>query len=263
MTWTHSIRSGVFARLPKSWQPVANYHYYRLRSQLERELPLVCRVLRPGCCAVDVGANEGVYTHAFARTGARVEAFEPLPQCLDVLRSYQRVHPAVSVHEEALGSADGWATLHVPMRGGLLINGRASLDAGTSSDSGADFPVRVRTLDSFALPKVDLIKIDVEGREADVIRGALQTIAMHRPILLVEIEQRHQTAPIRGVFDLIAGLGYTGRFVHPQRGMLRIDEFDAGTHQAPRNADTAGAFYINNFIFTPADAADTPAFLVR
>lgn len=265
MKWTHGVRQAAIARLPKSWQPVASYHYYRVRSQLERELPLICRALRPGFCAVDVGANEGVYTHAFARTGARVEVFEPLPECLDVLRSYQRGHPGVSVHGDALGSAEGWATLHVPMRDGRPVSGRASLEAADPAEHGVALQVRVRTLDSFALPRVDVIKIDVEGREADVIRGALETIQAHRPVLLVEIEQRHLAVPMKHVLDLIAAMGdgYDGRFVHPERGIVRLgrEEFDAATYQAPHNADKAGAFYINNFIFTPTGNAEKSAFL--
>jgi FkbM family methyltransferase len=257
MSWAHGIRLAAVARLPKSWQPVAMFHYYRARSLLEPELPLICRALHPGACAVDAGANEGVYTHAFARTGARVEAFEPHPSCLEVLRSYARAHAGVNVHGEALGAAEERATLHVPLRGGRLVSSRASLNG--SAPGAAQFPVRVRTLDSFAFPRVDVIKIDVEGRELDVVRGARETIRAHRPVLLVEVEQRHIGVPINHVFAEVVELGYAGRFIHPELGIRPLDEFTAESHQPATNADTAGAFYINNFIFTPRESAQKAA----
>src|SRR5438046_2471357 len=127
MTRTSDLRAAVISRLPKSWQPAATYYYYRSRSRLDRELSVVCRELRAGVIAVDVGANDGVYTHAFARTGAIVEAFEPQPRCVDVLRAYVRRRPNVHVHGEALGAADSRGVLRVPVREGRIVSGWASL----------------------------------------------------------------------------------------------------------------------------------------
>ena len=72
--------------------------------------------------------------------------------------------------------------------------------------------VEVRTLDSFGFTDVDLIKIDVEGHEYSVLEGSLLTIQRCKPILLIEIEQRHISRPIKEVFSLVMNQGYDGLF---------------------------------------------------
>jgi FkbM family methyltransferase len=249
VTWGHRFRRAAFARMPAHWRPAAAYHYYRARSLLERELAFACRRLHPGVCAVDVGANEGVYTHAFARTGAQVEAFEPEPGCLAVLKAYERRHPNVRAHAEALGAGDGLATLHVPLHDGVPITGHATLEA--PMESGERYEVKVRPLDAFTLANVAVIKVDVEGRELDVLQGARETIERWRPTLVLEIEQRHIGRPVREVFDTVRRLGYEGSFLHPVHGRISIDAFDGAAHQNSAVADVPRALYINNFIFEP------------
>jgi FkbM family methyltransferase len=252
MSWTSRLRSAAFERIPRQWRPPAAYHYYKVRSLLERELPVVCALLRPGLCAVDAGANEGVYTHAFARTGARVEAFEPEPHCTAILKAYERRHPNVRVHAEALGATEGWATLHVPLRSGRPLTTHATLESPVATSERHD--VKVRTLDSCSLGDVAVLKIDVEGHEMDVLTGARDTIARCRPTLLVEIEQRHLRQPMRDVFAAIATFGYSGTFLHPSCGAMPLDAFAPSEHQNPAAADVPRALYINNFIFTPLEA---------
>lgn len=255
MRWTSTLRAAAFERLPHSWQPVATYHYYRARSLLDPELAIVCNELRPGVRAIDVGANEGVYTHAFARTGAMVEAFEPEPGCLRVLRSYARSRPAITVHPEAVGSAPGMATLYVPAVDGRRVTGRGSLDPAAARQASGDpnsmdkIDVRVTTIDSFAFTDVAVIKIDVEGRELDVLDGARATVARWRPTLLVEIEQRHTGRPVKESFGTIEQLGYRGEFRTAEGDVLPTSAFDAAVHQNVQWADRPDAPYVNNFIF--------------
>jgi FkbM family methyltransferase len=251
MRLTSALRRTAIAALPHAWRPVASFHYYRLRALLERELPFACRGLDARSVAVDVGANEGVYTHAFARTGARVEAFEPEPTCAETLRSYARHHPNVFVHTHALGAADGWDVLVVPVQDGRPITSHARLNGA----HGTRHRVPVRTLDSLALPRADVIKIDVEGRERDVVTGARDTIARCRPLLIVEIEQRHLHEPMESVFEAIVDLGYEGHFVHPTSGLQRLERFSRIALQEPANADRLGAMYVNNFLFAPRDGS--------
>lgn len=237
------------AMLPAAWRPVANFHYYRGRGLLEPELRHLCQSLAPGDRVIDVGANEGVYTHAFARTGASVEAFEPLAEFAAVLRDYAAHRARVRVHEVALGAIEGTAVLRVPMRGGRPIAGHASL--ARDDVRGVESTVRVRPLDAFAFEAVRAIKIDVEGHELEVVRGARETIRRWSPTLLVEIEQRHQRQPMAHAFDEILALGYAGFFLHGATGLRPLAEFRVAEHQSGANADRIGALYINNFLFTP------------
>ena len=246
---------GVFARqirrmLPLRWQPPARYAYERAMGMLEREMPLAVAALKPGDTVVDVGANVGIYTYAFSRTGARVVAFEPQAEWARVLGAFASAHRRVSIHQVALGASSGTATLVTPIQGDQLRPGYASLSNDTAP--GHKESVNVATLDSFELENVSLMKIDVEGGELDVIAGAVETIRRWRPLLLVEIEQRHHTEDIALVFARFAALGYSALFLAADGTLQPLSRFDLDRHQRLPLADPAAGPYINNFLFQPA-----------
>jgi FkbM family methyltransferase len=237
--------------LPLRWQPPARFVYERMRGWLEREVPLVMRTVQRGNLAVDVGANVGIYTYALSRAGAVVEAFEPQPACTDVLDAYAGSHAGIHVHHVALGAEPGTATLHVPIDGTRLRAGSASLLAGHATS--VQQAVTVRTLDSYALDDVALIKIDVEGFELEVLAGAGSTLARSRPLLLVEIEQRHHHGPIDGALARIAALGYEGFFLDERLRPNRLEAFNQDLHQPIAGPGSGSRPYINNFLFQPLD----------
>jgi FkbM family methyltransferase len=240
------VRARVLSALPASLQPVAQFHFRKLKATLDPEMDVASRILRPGLTAIDVGANQGLYTHAFARTGARVEAFEPQSACLDILRSYERTRRNVRVHGFALGARAGKAVLTVPRRNGVRVSGHARI--GDVDGESEQQSINVRTLDSFEFRDVAVIKVDVEGHESEVLRGAAETIGRWRPMLIVEMEQRHLAESIQDAFARVLSLGYDGSFL--DAGVSTpIARFDATRHQRVENADNGG-YYINNFVFT-------------
>jgi FkbM family methyltransferase len=236
--------------MPLWMQPAARYHYERWRGLLERELPIFCSQIKPQDVVVDVGANVGIYVHALRRCGAIVEAFEPQPECSAVLEAYAAAYPSVHVHTLALGDAESVVTLSVPIENGRLARTSATTRA-TSAGAGETIRVPVRTLDSFELGRVNAMKIDVEGAELDVLRGAVRTIERARPLLLVEIEQRHHAGSIQAVFDCVTELGYEGTFLLPSRGLRPLSEFSAREHQRLDSDGQPTGVYVNNFIFRP------------
>ena len=132
---------------------------------------------------VDVGANIGAMSKIFARRAKVVHAFEPSPRALEYLK--MNADKNVIVHPVALSDHDGVG----------LFEERESLDRSSFSDDGIEVPVR--TLDSFGL-KPDLIKIDVEGFEPEVLRGARETLR-HSPTLLFEALSQEALAECRDV----------------------------------------------------------------
>jgi FkbM family methyltransferase len=247
---------GMLARtirraLPLRWQPPARFMYERMRGLLEREIALVRRTIEPGQRAVDVGANVGIYTYAFSSAGAVVEAFEPQAACARVLEAFAASRRNVRVHHTALGASAGNATLHVPLAQGRVAAGNASV---TPSERPAiTESVSIRTLDSFELPDVAMIKIDVEGLELDVISGASATVRRSRPLLLVEIERRHRQGPIDQAVDRITGLGYNAFFLDDGLRPRPFSEFIPDLHQPLEGPGAASAPYVNNFLFEPTD----------
>jgi len=129
----------------------------------------VMSAVAPGNVAVDVGAYVGLYTIALAqRTGrtGRVYSFEPDPQNCAVLRKHvelNNVSDRVEVHQLALGDKNGF----VPFTAGR--DSQSVIGTG-SSTSGT---VRIVRLDSILCSgRVDILKIDVEGFEENVLKGA-------------------------------------------------------------------------------------------
>jgi len=225
----------------------ARYAYYKLRGRLDPEMKLLRSMIRPGATAIDAGANVGFYTYVLADFCARVEAFEPIPACARVLRDYGA--PNVRVHGSALSDREGTATLNVPSSGGTLLTGHASLRA--LEGEGQKLEVPLGRLDAFGFRNVSFFKIDVEGHEWEVLAGADETLRRERPLLFIEIEQRHLSGrPIGDIFAKLSGLGYQGSFY--SGGALRpLAEFSYETHQRPYLNDVVSDAYINNFFFHP------------
>lgn len=249
-----SVARLIRKQLPAAWQPPIRFLYERTRGLLERELSVVASMVHRGDHVADVGANNGLYTHMFAKQGAMVEAFEPQSECVAVLQAYaSRRRPRnVRVHPVALSASAGTGILHVPH--GAESSPSASLRA--TPDNAAALDVTLECLDSFEFFDLMLMKIDVEGAELDVLRGATETLTRCRPLLFVEIEQRHHDEPLAEVFAQITSFGYDGAFLDGSGRLRGLSAFDVERYQleATRRPDR-GQPYINNFFFSPAGAA--------
>jgi FkbM family methyltransferase len=212
---------------------------------------------------VDVGANTGLYAGHAAEAGARVIAFEPFEYLARKLLS--RLPAPHTIFALAVGTVEGLATIYVPQHDGRNVLTRASLIADANGDVPlAEYTVTVVGLDRL-VDHADLLKVDVEGRELDVLRSGAKLLESSRPIVVVEVEQRHHgRAEAQEVFDHLAAMGYQGFFVRnvaPQPSLHPLSEFDFDADQGidsakPIGGDAEGT-YINNFIFVQPDAVDT------
>lgn len=162
--------------------------------EFERQ-ELICagRLALPGSCAFDVGANVGLFavdlSRAVGPTG-RVIAIEPLAATAELLRSHIESSgcPNVEVVVAAAAAVTGQVEL-------LLAGDAAQHSTATALPFGwshvGSVTVPAVTLDdlweSAGRPRVSFVKIDVEGAEEDVLRGALRMIAACRPSLIVEV----------------------------------------------------------------------------
>ena len=147
-------------------------------------LVMWARLIQPDAVVLDIGAYTGLYSIIAAKCGARVLAFEPMPAQQWRLRvNAARNKVKIELLPVAASDREGAATLnynrHVPLTTG------ASLEAGNEMHSEG-IVVKCITIDSLALEKVDAIKLDVERHEPCVLRGAMRTIARHRPPMLIE-----------------------------------------------------------------------------
>jgi FkbM family methyltransferase len=176
----------------------------------------LARTARPGWHCLDVGANHGYFTLVLADAvgpEGRVAPVEPTPRLAELLRQTLDVNgfPYVEVLQRAASDTDG-RTLQ------LVIPAHRSLNAHLAdvvAPTEEAVPVESVTIDSITRewPRVDLIKIDVEGAEESVWRGMARTISDNRDLVVVlELNVARYEAP-RAFVESIQADGFTLRYI--------------------------------------------------
>jgi FkbM family methyltransferase len=193
------------------------------------EAAFVARLLRPGMTVLDVGAHHGLYTLLASKLvgrGGRVIAFEPSSRERRRLARHLWINRCgnVEVQACALGDHNGEADFY-------LVEGMHdwcnSLRAPNIEERTSKVRVEVRRLDDvlegIEWPRVDFIKLDVEGAELSFLHGARRMLSADmRPAILVEV-QDVRTAPwgyaAREIVRCLADAGY-GWFALADDGSL-------------------------------------------
>lgn len=177
-----------------------------------RKTRLFCQLAKEGMIAVDVGACEGNYSILFAQLihdKGRVLAFEPDPENCRLLEANVRVNKfkSIEVHQCALSDMEGTATFYPGGGLGSLVP-RSPWYAQFQRE-----PIIVPVhklddvLDELNIRHVDIIKIDVEGSEILVLRGAERTLRNNRVHLLMDIDVE-SNAERKELYKLLDSFGY-------------------------------------------------------
>ncbi len=161
----------------------ATYQYHKLEAALRHQPAERRRV------CLDIGAHVGLWAMWLVREFERIHAFEPVPPFAEIF-PHNLGMANVSLHKVALGERQDTVAITVPdgQTGGahVSIEGRHPGNKYARDSESVYRDISMRTLDSFALDKVDFIKIDVEGYELQVIRGGERTIKAWRPNIVIE-----------------------------------------------------------------------------
>lgn len=171
-------------------------------------------LLRRNSVCVDIGANKGEILEIILRLcpNARHHAVEPLPHMAQGLRDK---FPNVTIHELALSDQNGEAVFHHVLDDDAY-SGLKPTDYGNHKNSQVQkIPVKLRRLDEVipADVNVEFIKIDVEGAELQVLKGAEGLLRRSKPTIIFEFQQ--ERAPSYGttpdlMFDLLVDqIGYS------------------------------------------------------
>lgn len=171
----------------------------------EREVDFFKRVVAPGDLVLDIGANIGAHTVWFAKAvapGGAVLAFEPQRITFQTLCANLALNNTLNTMAfwQAVGDEPG--RILVPVIDPRAPNNFGGLELG-KYEKGEQVPV-VR-VDDLGLPRCKLIKVDVEGMELSVLKGATRTIQQTRPILYVENDRTQLAGDL---IRYIAALGY-------------------------------------------------------
>ncbi len=199
--------------LPPKWRGIGRL-IFTFREHYEPELAYLEKVLSPGKTFVDVGASFGIYTVVASRmvgTAGRVLAFEPSVQSFSVLRRNIEINNLKNVlaFRVALSEERGGAWLyHAPDPSGNSLGRDPSFD-------GAAEEVITESLDCAleraSVDRVDVIKMDVQGAEELVLRGANKVVNTMRPLIIFEVYPNgaeYLGLSSNGARKMLEGLGY-------------------------------------------------------
>ena len=187
---------------------------YEIDKQLE-----LARSLRPGEVFYDIGANVGFYTVLASRlVGPRgfIYAFEPLPTNVGYLTRHVELNRLSNVRLFSVALSDK--------------KGHATFDPGPHRSMGklaadGSLTVETETVDALVasekLRPPSCMKIDVEGAEVDVLRGALKTLESAKPMVLVAT---HSPEIHRCVIDMLREHGYRTTALDPRVDLHQTDE---------------------------------------
>jgi FkbM family methyltransferase len=207
-----------------------------IKNNYEAELKLVKNFITPETDSIDIGVYRGVYSYEMAKYSKFVHAFEPNPIIFkDIEINLKKIIKNIKFYNFALSNKEGLVSLKVPIRNKNYNkkNYEEYFQMGRASIHTDNIMNEIETFEN----KISFIKIDVEGHEFEVIKGAENTIKKNKPVLLVEIVEKHTQTKVSDTLDYINSLGY-GSFYFKDNILKSTNSLNNFN-------------LINNFIFRP------------
>lgn len=199
--------------------------------------------VKPGEVCYDIGGYRGFFSGVFALAGARlVVTFEPLPENCEQLYKLAEINPHLPLRTEAIAVGDCDETVE------FRVMPEASMGKISDSTFQPDvkgtklLTVPIRKLDSLVfddvLPAPQIIKIDVEGAEVHVLKGATKVLSIHRPRLFIEA---HSQSLASSCTSILNNLNY------------KVTVLETGVAHDPEKTPD-----ICHLVAQPYSSADTP-----
>lgn len=229
-----------------NWKTLSN-------SEFDAELLLLEFFLTKNSVFFDIGTNKGEYAYYAEKlmNPKNIYLFEPEKK---LNKQLQSIFSNCNVNNLALSDNKGMHQFKIPIINGVVDNCLSSLEVDNKEDNETEaiiYEVNTDTLDNFTKEKniiPDVIKIDVEGHELAVLKGAENFISKHHPTLIIEIEQRHhKDIDIETVFDSFKQKGYHCYYYSKKQSQLF--SYDNKTHLTNTKDYFGKIDYINNYIF--------------
>jgi len=167
-------------------------------------------------CIIDVGANIGFYSCLAGKLNplSEVHSFEPISNTFEILKENIKLNGLANVIANCSGLSDK-PSENAIMHYSEYDEGSQSLGFTRDDMTKRDVSVMLDTLDSYVEKnglKPDFIKIDTEGHEMHVLRGAECTLQKYKPVIIAEtfpawLRANGNTG--QKVFDFVSGIGYS------------------------------------------------------
>jgi FkbM family methyltransferase len=156
----------------------------------------VKKLIQPEYTVVDIGANLGYFSRNFARLASKgkVISIEPVPQFFDVLDGFMKKYPNSERYNVALGTEEGTITMVLPKSNGMIRTGLPHIVENEEERKQHDTK-EVKIVKGSELlghlKRIDYVKCDIEGYELNVFREIYPLIALHKPIVQIEIAPKN------------------------------------------------------------------------
>jgi FkbM family methyltransferase len=240
------FHNGVFLALEKKINSISWFIF--LQDQFEDcDWRFTRSLLKPDAVFFDIGANVGLYSLNVAQEipGVKVHAFEPVREsyaslCRNVAKN--NFGSKIICNQTAVGSSSGSVFMTSDFHASNYI-----VDSSSRYNTEAVTCVTLdEYVDRYRIEKIDFIKIDVECFEAEVLSGAMGTLAQHRPLVFMEITKANprewnerRLSDYRKIVSAMENLGYT---------YCVIDDHDRVFHRERIHAASLTRFY-HNYLF--------------
>ena len=190
----------------------AYYNAYKTYRWGDPYIRLIAHLADPGRLAIDVGAHAGDYTFFMRRHALDCIAFECNSALVGQLR--RRFGRSVDIRSDAVSDQDGTTMLRIPRSHGDLVRATIEVNNPLAGLSDVDLiSVPTVKLDTVIDRPVGLLKVDVEGHELAVLRGALRILKADKPNLVLELEERHAPGCVAATFEFLSEIGYQGSYL--------------------------------------------------
>ena len=241
------IKRRVFAHYQSlNWKNLSN-------TEFDAELLLLKFLVTPKSVFFDIGANKGEYAYYAEKLleAKNIWLFEPEKKLNKQLKAiFKQCH----VFDIALSDTKGTHQFKIPIINGVVDNCLSSLEVENKEVNETEsivYEVNTNTLDNFTKENCvfpDLIKIDVEGHELAVLKGAENYITTYYPTLIIEIEQRHhKSIEVESIFNSFKDKGYNSYYYSKKQAQLF--SYEKKTHLTNTTDYIGKINYINNYIF--------------
>lgn len=196
------VASGPLAGV--MFAPSAHLSHAHISGSYELEIQnVVDGLVEKGDVCYDLGASIGYFTLLMAQRASMVYAFEPSPIALVEFSRHMALNPDAPVLVVPIPISNATSTIKF----GVVNTAYGSRIVGEGGTHWPLLPLETSSIDTFAETHrpPNVLKIDVEGFEADVLRGATRTLAAHHPRICCEL---HNVKVSHEVVEILTGHGY-------------------------------------------------------
>mgnify|MGYP001561775123 CR=1 FL=1 len=183
----------------------------------EPEMQVIPRILKNPQVIIDIGANYGTYSFFLSKLypEAKIFSFEPATSSYSILKriiNHFRLRNVFAI-KKGLGEKEEIKEIIMPKHYTIIAYVADKNTKKNKEDSSEK--IEITTLDSFIqrnkIKSIDFIKCDIEGFELNAFKGAQKTLRKFKPIIFVEIEQRHTekyNLDSQHILNFLKKLGY-------------------------------------------------------